>query len=188
MLYNIPMSAGKLTATAGRQLSDRLKDQGYELLFDHGDVADKQTYQVGAIVSWFGEKYGAASQLAHLDIAVIDRASGQIRALIEIEETSANPKTIIGDIYATLLGDHVTFQGQRQLNIGDFTTLIVLMRTGGENKAAQLAYLEEQARKLKEHMHTGNAAIGDLIVTGYTTQNEWMVKLNEQLDLLLPRS
>jgi hypothetical protein len=37
-------------------------------------------------------------------------------------------------------------------------------------------------------MHTGNAAIGDLIVTGYTSQNELMVKLNEQLDLLLPRS
>lgn len=63
-----------------------------DVLFDHDDTGIEPPDQVGNISSWFGSKYLSNSQLTLLDIAMIERYEDQAMVLIEIEETSSNPK------------------------------------------------------------------------------------------------
>ena len=65
---------------------------------------------------------------------MVRQESGEAVALIEIEESSATPKVLLGDAFATLLGDHITFQGKHALKKGKWTTLIVLVHAVGKRK------------------------------------------------------
>lgn len=176
------MAHGKLTAQAGRALSQRLSSRGYEVLFDHGKKDTGSDFLVGEITSWFGEQYNAEAQLAHLDIAIIDPDGERATALIEIEESAASPKLIIGDMFATLLGDHVVFRGEREIVVGEHTTLMILVRAGKGGGGRKLRYLEDQAQNLIGNLSSGNAAIGRVVIRSFDTDDELGVVLDELID------
>jgi len=166
------MSHGKITAQVGRELSDKLRDQGLDVLFDHGGKVDPVDYQVGKISAWFGDEYSANSHLAHLDIAVVERGSDRALALIEIEESSTTPKVIIGDIFATLLCDYVSFREERKLEVGAHTSLLVLIKGGKIRKDVRSKYIQNQAEKLIKFIQSGNASIGKIELLEFDSIND----------------
>jgi hypothetical protein len=176
------MAHGKLTAQAGRALSQRLANRGYQVLFDHGKEEKDSNFQVGEIAAWFGEQYNAGARLAQLDIAILDPDSDRAAALIEIEESAASPKLIIGDVFATLLGDHVVFRGEREIAVGDHTTLMILVRAGKGGGGRKLGFLEDQAQNLKGNLSSGNAAIGRVVIRSFDSDDELGAVLDGLID------
>ena len=158
------MPHGKATAHVAGQLGRTLSERSVDILFDHGQQGVEPPLYLGEIASWFGTDYVANAQLALLDIAVVQGNEDKAVALIEIEESAATPKVLLGDLFATLLGDHITFHRDRHLRIGKWTTLIVLVQAGGKGKRGQVAWLADRVRDLVPDMRSGNAAIGRVVV------------------------
>jgi hypothetical protein len=130
------MPAGEITGRVARKLAQKLAPRGFDVLFDHGDSSIDSPDRLGEIVAWFGPQYNQKARLAVLDIAVVSRDTGKVLALVEVEESSATPKTLLGDVFATLLGESFMFQGRRELDVNDRTVLIVLLcaKTGGKRE------------------------------------------------------
>lgn len=64
--------------------------------------------------SFFGDKPHRWNLLSAVDILVGDSQKQEAALIIEIEETGATPKKLLGDIFATALGDAIpTKDGQR---------------------------------------------------------------------------
>ena len=166
------MSHGALTAHVARSLAGSLSDRPVDVLFDHGEQGVDPPQCLGEIVSWYGTHYGATACLALLDIAVVRQESDQAVALIEIEESAAPPKVLLGDAFATLLGDHITFQGNHALEVGKWTTLIVLVHAAGEGKQQQVAELAHRVREVKPFLTSGNASIGHILIDTFADADE----------------
>jgi hypothetical protein len=159
------MTHGQQTAQAARALAQAL-GSAFKVLFDHGTQGVDPPDCLGEIVSSVGTDFGRGDQLAQLDIAVVRRDTNEVLALIEVEESVATPKLLLGDLLATLLGDQITFQGER-LAVGPGTTLIVLTRESSTAKRAQMAELARRVRAVQPALASRNAAIGRIVVETY---------------------
>ena len=166
------MSHGALTAHVARALSQSLSDRPVDVLFDHGEKGVDPPQCLGEIASWYGSHYGATACLALLDIAVVRQESDQVVALIEIEESSATPKVLLGDAFATLLGDHITFQGKHALEVGKWTTLIVLVHATGKGKQQQVTEMAHRVCEVKPFLMSGNASIGHVLIDTFADADE----------------
>ncbi len=174
------MGNGKLyTAPAAQQLRHSLEQSDFQLFYDHGAASDAM-----AIAVWYGDQYTQPlrpKQLAHLDLAVVHDKSLRVVALIEIEDTTDNPKTLLGDLMATLLGSGIAVGSQTPWTIGPWTTLIIFAHI--DNPARQteyqgrIAYLQTQIRRLLPQIGTNNARIGCVILDSFVTQAELDDKL-----------
>ena len=165
-------SRGQWTAKIG----ESLEFEGYDVLYDHG-ISNKS---VGRIVSYFSDKNERGTQLSYLDIAIVKKDTNQVVALIEIEETANKPKTIIGDIFAFLMGEKVVFQG-KELEIGSWTTFIVL----GYSKLQHLKhnqYILEKAEEAKSALGTKNCEIRKIVIETYSDQDKLSSILKSLLD------
>jgi hypothetical protein len=91
-----------------RKISQNWEARGYQILYDHGSSPDEN---VGKIESWFGEHYNREAQLSQLDIAIVEENTHVAYVLIEIEETTDKPKTLLGDAFGTLMGATSAFAG-----------------------------------------------------------------------------
>ena len=145
------MNNGELTAQVARVLARKFNGRA-DVLFDHGD---KKTD---------GDKLMRDSLLADLDIAVVLPDSNRLVAVIEIEESSASPKTLLGDLFATLFGDHITFQGKRELVVDSKTALIVLAHSKSNMQAANHISGLLHARSAWK---TRNSCVGSIVVGTY---------------------
>jgi hypothetical protein len=182
------MANGELTARIARRLSQKLELRGFDILFDHGDRQTDPPDKLGEIVSWFGHKLRLDARLALLDIAVVSRDSDKAFALIEIEESSATPKVLLGDVLATLLGDKVTFQHDRDLKVGQWTTLIVLTRADKRgSKESLVAFLEDRLNRLRYALSTPNASIDRIVVATFGDESELEAKLTQAVKEALPK-
>ena len=173
------MSHGELTGKTARYLRQNIERDGFTVLFDHGNRSTDPTDQVGNISSWFGEKFSSLSQLALLDIAVIETETNRAVALFETEETSSTPKVILGDAFGTLLGDHIWFKGQRPLVVGEFTSLIILIKQPKGDQTEKIDYLRSQIESLSQHINTGNASIGRIYVETYVDEIDLLQKARD---------
>jgi hypothetical protein len=178
------MGNGKFyTVPAAKHLRQIVTQSELQLFYDHGDTTDAT-----AIVIWYGEQYKQLfrpKQLAQLDMVVIQRKSLHVVALIEIEDTTDNPKTLIGDLMTTLLGSGIAIGAQTHWAIGPWTTLMVFAHV--DNPARQAAYqgridyLQAQIGQLLPHIETNNARIGRVILDSFVTQTELDAKLQRYL-------
>jgi hypothetical protein len=137
---------------------------------------------VGKIVSHFSDKNERGTQLSYLDIAIVKKNTNQAVALIEIEETANRPKTIIGDIFAFLMGERVMFQG-KELEVGNSTTLIVLGYSKLQHPKHN-QYILEKVAQAKSALGTKNCEIGRIVIETYSDKN----KLSSQLTSLLDKA
>ncbi len=160
-----PKSRGQMTVKVAETLSGYYKAKGFDVLYDHASPKAN----VGKIVSWFGDTYSRESELIQLDIAILRSGSDQVVALIEIEETADTVKGSMGALVGVLLGDHIRFRGERELSVGEFTTLIVLGKST-TLRGKRNAYLREQAVKIRSGLDTGNAALGTILVETYSNE------------------
>jgi len=175
------MKHGILTARMANVLSQEFKAQGFDVLFDHGKKGADTTDKIGRIVSWFGTEYKRDTLLAFLDIAVVLCGSGKTFALIEIEETTAKPKVLLGDVLTTLIGGGIKFQGKRDLQVGQWTTLIVLAHSRTQSHQAQVNFLKKQTKHLKSVLSTPNASIGQIVIDTFRCESELENKLKQHI-------
>ena len=176
------MASGELTGRVGLELSKKLKHRGFDVLYDHGK-RDTQDQSIGRIASWFGEEYSFQSRMSLIDVAIVEEQSNRVYTLIEIEETSSSPKIILGDVFGTLLGDHITFQGKRDLVVGDFTTLVVFVAGSDDRIEAKIKHLSKHINALKEHIDSANSSIGRVIISGFSNEDDLRSQLNSYIDI-----
>jgi hypothetical protein len=167
------MNNGELTAEVARRLTAEFKGRA-DILFDHGDPERDGLDKVGVIRSWFGDKRKRGTLIADLDIAVVLPDSDKVLALIEIEESSANPKTLLGNVFATLLGDHITFQCKREFQVDSQTMLIVLAQSNSEKQV--ITHLN-QILATSVNWGTRNACIRNVLIDTFRDRFDLEKKL-----------
>lgn len=164
---------GKTTA----KVAGNLQFEGYNVFSDR----DTASEYVGKIVSTLEKDYSRKDELSQLDIAIVEQDSDKVVVLVEIEETSDRPKTILGDIFGVLLGEYICFKG-RDLHIGDFTTLIVVGVSKTDHEERNQTILD-LANKAKASLGTQNARIGKVVIETYQDVEEmsaWLPSLVER--------
>jgi hypothetical protein len=120
------------------------------------------------------------SRLAFPDIAVVDRVSKKIILLAEVEESKVQPKLVIADLLATLLGDHISFGRNRKedLSLGPWTAFIVLAKSTGRGSGdQQFRILAARLNEIRKHLPTSNATVGTVIVVTYRNEPHLTRKL-----------
>jgi hypothetical protein len=158
------LTHGKFTAEIARNL----KFDDFIVYYDH-DVPGEN---VGKIVSAISEKFGRGDELSQLDMAIVEKESGNAIVLVEIEETNDRPKNFLGDIFGVLLGNYVSFKGKK-LNIGGFTTLIL----AGVSKVDHDIRNEYVQEKVKDtRIFTLNAEIGNVLIKTYKSTDELLAQ------------
>ena len=134
---------GVETGRFGKWLSQYLEDtpgyQSYSVYYDHGDR--QANPNVVKVKGFFGDTVTSTSRLADVDIMVV-KPSGEIAILIEIEESSATPKKLVGDLFTILMCNRFAVRGtggQKYFNIAPETRLIVagVGATAGQLKKVQ---------------------------------------------------
>jgi hypothetical protein len=179
------MAHGAVTSRLARLLQSELGLHGYAVLYDHGLSGIDPIDRLGKIKAWYGTAYNSKVILADLDIAVVDQESAKVYALVEIEETTDKPKIILGDVLATLLGDSITFQGKRKLQVGEWTTLMVMAHSVQNSHRYRVSYLEGQVNQIKSKLSTTNAVIGNIVVDTFDSETELEHKLRDHLQQAL---
>jgi hypothetical protein len=134
---------GEMTAKLRFQLQNEPTLQGNTVFYDHGDP--RQNNNVGAITNFFDELH-RDTKLSEIDLAIIDK-EGKVILLIEIEEKDDNPKKLIGDAMATLLGNGIDFKG-KPLAIGEWTTLLILAMTTGQGHEKRIQEIENRINQI----------------------------------------
>ena len=176
------MSNGALTAQVAHSLQQEFNQQGFDVLHDHGQKEINSPGKLGKLRSWFGSALKSETVLADLDIAIVSHRDKKIYALIEIEETTDKPKVILGDILATLLGNGIAFQGKLDLQVGEWTTLLVMVYDAHQSHLDRLAFLSEQAKILKRKLTTPNASIGQIIIDIFSDQAQLEFVLRQHVN------
>lgn len=100
------------TSNFGAKLSKLIEEKGlpFRVFYDHGDASKSNVGKIyshtGAIPSW-------STNLAEVDVMVVNDHD-EVELLIEIEEISSlGPKKILGVLMAILLSENITFNNKR---------------------------------------------------------------------------
>jgi hypothetical protein len=178
---------GAWTAEAARALSNEFDAQGFDVFCAHRDKRARKRgaspFKTGRIISWVGSDLTAWSQLAFPDIAVVDRNTKKVILLSEVEENKAQPKLVIGDILANLLGDYLTFapDPKEKMLVGSWTTFSFLAKSTGKGSGEQqLRMLQHKLNQTKKNLSTPNAAVKEIIIDTYQSEPELQEKLVNQ--------
>jgi hypothetical protein len=166
---------GYLTGLIGEELGKEEEYKDFSVYHDHGPEGENR----GNIPAWIGTDKVPHNynQLALLDIAMVK--DGQARILIEIEETSAKPKTLLGDIFATVFADHIGFSKQIRpeddgWKTGACATLIVMVK--GDHDI-RLERLKAKIEKINPHLVALGASVGKIIIDTFTDDKDLRNKL-----------
>lgn len=109
MNKNLP-KAGQKTGEFGHWLTRELKDQPrYQVYYDHGNSQKHDNVKV--IKAFLGERVSRNNKLADVDVLVANQEN-EILLLIEIEESPLSPKTLLGDVFASV------FSSRFGINVG----------------------------------------------------------------------
>jgi hypothetical protein len=185
------MARGAMSMQAARSLQPEFSQQGFDILHAHGQPGVDSPLLLGRICSWFGDAYQAGTILAHLDMAVVSHEAfvshtqERAYALVVIEETSCKPRVILGDVVATLLGKGIKFQGKRDLQVGKWTTLIVLAHDARQAGTERIPFLAGQSKYLRENLLTPNASLGRVVIDMFVDDRELEEKLRQAITAAL---
>jgi hypothetical protein len=170
-------SHGQIKGRVAETISGYYETKGYRVFYDH----DSTKENVGKIVSWFGDRYSRESELSQLDIAIVAKGSDRVLALIEIEETNDTPKAFLGGLFGVLLGDQISFRGERNFIVGEHTTLIILGKSKVMHKKRN-EHLREQGREIKANLATPNSKIGTIVIDTFADEKGLYALLSSLLD------
>jgi hypothetical protein len=97
------MNNGEITAEIGSILKKILRSK-FSVFFDHGDTSKSRN--VKACQALLSDEPKNATRVADVDIVICHKMSSShqsVVAIIEVEESSFSPKTILGDIFSLML-------------------------------------------------------------------------------------
>jgi hypothetical protein len=118
----------------------------------------------------------------------VDRTSKKAILVAEVEESKAHPKLLIADLFATLLGDHITFgpDHKEELRIGPWTTYSIFTKSTGKGSGEQqLEWLAARLNDVRKRLDTPNAAVGQISIQTYRTEEELREKLSAETEKAL---
>jgi hypothetical protein len=185
------MARGAMSMQAARTLQPEFSQQGFDILHAHGQPGVDSPLLLGRICSWFGDAYQPGTILAHLDMAVVSHEAfishtrERAYALVVIEESSCKPRAILGDIVATLLGMGIKFQDQRDLQVGKWTSLIVLAHDVRQAGFERIPFLAGQSKYLRENLLTPNASLGRVVIDMFVDEGGLEEKLRQNITAAL---
>ena len=179
------MPAGhQFTVPTAQYLLQELGGKPFQVIFDHGSAETSSQ-----IISWFGPAYVPPlrpKQLAQLDIAVIHRETNQAITLVEIEDSSNNPKTLLSDLLALLLGSGVTVKGGQAILLGSWTTFIVLAKVEEQQTQSEyrerIQFLDRQINQIHKALQTPNAAVGQITLDTFISQTDLNQKVSHYVN------
>ena len=180
---------GPLTSAVAGFIKEELNKKGFDVYYDH----KKDGKLAGTIaVSFEGKtkgKLGREEEISQLDIAVVERnfrQGGSLRkamALVEIEETTDNPKKLIGDIFAVLMGKSIYLPGGEEVAVGKWTTLIIIAKEAGHKNRND--YIQNMANDTKSPLGSANLNIGNIVIDSFSPDKSLekvlMNKINEAI-------
>ncbi len=168
---------GPLTTAVAGAITKEMNERGYDVYSDH-DQAGKF---VGTIAVSIGEKLSREKEISQLDIAVIKRNSNnKVIALVEIEETTDNPKKLIGDIWAVLMGNSTWLPGGGKMSVGPWTSLIIIGK--GEGHDYRNRRIQEMANKARSAWGTVNSRIGNVVIRSFAENDDLKKVLMRQIN------
>jgi hypothetical protein len=173
------MLQGAQTARAAHNLSVKVDSLGFDVLCAHRDRRvrkdDSSHVRFGQTISWLGSEFKSSSRLAFPDIAVVHRTSKKAILVAEVEESRAQPKLVIADIFSILLGDHITFgpDHKEELKIGSWTTFSVLTKsTGRDSGDRRHQSLMARLDEVRKRLTAPNSCVGQISIGTYRSETE----------------
>jgi len=110
----------------------------------------------------------------------------KVIALIEIEETSNSPKTIVGDIFTTFMGNSVHLPDREiKAKVGTWTTLIVLYNGPDDERITKFSRM---ANQVKSSFGTGISALGNIVVQYFSDEKSLESTLRKEIEEAIQRS
>lgn len=179
----VRLSPGQLTREAALSIEKSLRERGYDIYYDHGGI--KNTF-MGKIVSSLKEEYRRGEELAQLDITVVKRGTKEVVALIEIEETNDKPKTLLGDVFGTLMGNFISVPVVGSVKVGKHTSLIIIAR--GENHKDRNRHIVEKTMVIKSTLGTGNSELGNIVIKSFANAEELGSVTRDAIEEAIQRS
>ena len=93
--------------------------------------------------SFFGDEPRRRNNLSSVDILIADSERAEALLILEIEETNASPKTLLGDVFAVAFGGHISAKGGLRYKVTRDTELWVCFEVEAKG------YQREKAEALK---------------------------------------
>lgn len=163
---------GKRTSDFGERLTQIIEEENldYKVFYDHGD---KELANVGKIYGHVGNNPSRKSNLAEVDVMVVNE-NDKVVLIIEIEEeASLGPKKILGVLMAILLSETFSFKGKAYRPASD----TVFINSGHSNPegnnafkireviAPRIKQLSEQSPQvvIKQVVHVLEATLPEVI-------------------------
>ena len=168
------MKNGIYTEKLGEKLTKRLKQQAnneIEVYYDHGD---SNAPNVCAITPYFG-KLSRSTQLANVDLAVVNLKENKLILLCEVEEEGGSPKKIIGDVCNLLIAEKVKIK-DRRYPLSDFHFLLGIRFSEKGGQIEKLANLRTRIRDMVQPELLENRTIQFI----HATNNEQLVVAVEE--------
>ncbi len=143
------MRHGKVTAYLGEKLAEKYPvGEKVCAFYDHGKPDDPA---VGAIRPYLrGFPFDNQSVLADIDIMIVENKRAVI--LIEIEETAANPKQIMGDVFAPFFAESVRFKKSAEYRLENTCLIVGLLTAPCQSAASKIKRLGEAIKKLQSEL------------------------------------
>lgn len=173
------MKHGELTAYLGRKLAQKYPRGGRIFALDDHGKTDNPA--VGAIrLNLRGFPFDNRSVLADIDIMIAEGNKAII--LIEIEETTANPKQVIGDVFAPFFAEHVRFKSTEEYKIKETCLIIGLLTAPSGSTAIKTERLSKAIKEFQHYLNKISFPLGiNEIYFVCRAEGEEIVKDIEQL-------
>jgi hypothetical protein len=173
---------GQGTAEVAQAITPILNERGYDVYHDHG----KKGKFVGKIAISIEEKLSRENEISQIDIAIIKRDTNKIIALVEIEETTDNPKKLIGDIFTILMGCSIHLPGRKNVELGKKPTLIIIVM--GTSHDEKNKYIVEKANIARSRLGTEISKIGNIVIESVSKKDNLEKILMEQIEEAIRRN
>lgn len=172
---------GIATKKIGELLEQRFnkdsKLSSLRVYYDHG--TRRLSRNVFQPTTYMGRRYGRDATLSGLDIAVT--LGSKVLVIVEIEERTARPKIILGDIFGVVLADSVMI-GKRRYAVKDVELLIAMVTPEKGKIAGKLSRLKRHVNKyIKALRDSGRSKSVRMVSIEPATQDELVQRIEKRV-------
>ena len=177
---SMPPLAGDRTTLIAEKLNERLnanpgRFSTVELFYGHGDSSEPEVCQP---TSYMGRRYGSDATLSGLDIVLVK--DGRVFMAVEVEESQARPKLILGDVFGAVLASGIRIRG-RAYPVDDAVLLVGLVVKEGGKQALKYDRLERHLQKYVNALRSTDVACHIAKVRIITSPVDDLVRRIERL-------
>jgi len=152
----VPTTAGERTGQFGLWLTEYLREEreekNYIVYYDHGDPT--QHDNVKAIKGFSGDEVRNENRLTDIDVLVANQ-NREILLLIEIEESPISPKTLLGDIFASLFSTKFAVKiGNENIYFSKTPRTHLIVASYNPSDKKRKIYTDRVQEKLREFLST----------------------------------